>query len=526
MSKHKHNAHSATIATFALLIGLFLIEPKLSGSGASMQIGKVAHGAGSSIQTSAGTSPGLSAASASSTKCGNGIVDAAEKEECDLGRDNGLKAGDESCTKSCTIPKCGNQIVEVENTEECEPQYMVKETINETTKEKTITKTPIIPNCGDYCAHPTEDEKGKLTGGCYWINKPCAESLPTVTEAMFDRYVRTEASSSSSLSSVSVGASSVAAGSSVPLVTSTASACGNGKVDVGEVCDQGERNSGIVPNACRTNCTLPICGDGVIDTMFGETCDDGDKNSNTVSNACRLGCTPSLCGDNVIDTGEQCDGGPNCSDTCTNLGTLSAGCGNGLIEPGEICDDGNVIDGDGCNARCMGEVGACGNAILDLGEECDDGNKAKGDGCTEFCSYEVSTCGNKVIDLREECDEGDRNSDSDPDRCRANCKKAACGDGTLDSNEECDDGNKSNRDNCTNFCLLPDCGDGFRQTLEQCDDGNVTSNDGCSKRCMLESGHSAATPEQRNMMILVFAITSVVGFMGGIFTGWKWMGLR
>lgn len=50
--------------------------------------------------------------------------------------------------------------------------------------------------------------------------------------------------------------------------------CGDGLLDDGEECDDGELNSDTVPDACRTDCTLASCGDSVIDTPEG--CDDGD----------------------------------------------------------------------------------------------------------------------------------------------------------------------------------------------------------------------------------------------------------
>lgn len=52
--------------------------------------------------------------------------------------------------------------------------------------------------------------------------------------------------------------------------------CGDGVVDasLGEFCDDGEAN-GDAPGACRADCTLPFCGDGLVDTT-DEACDDGN----------------------------------------------------------------------------------------------------------------------------------------------------------------------------------------------------------------------------------------------------------
>jgi cysteine-rich repeat protein len=101
---------------------------------------------------------------------------------------------------------------------------------------------------------------------------------------------------------------------------------------------------------------LPFCGDGQVDP--GEQCDDG----NTVDgDGCDSNCTVTACGNGIVTPGEQCDdgntvGGDGCSATCT----LELVCGNGILEPGEQCDDGNTISGDGCSATCQIELrGEC-----------------------------------------------------------------------------------------------------------------------------------------------------------------------
>src|SRR6185369_9055160 len=103
--------------------------------------------------------------------------------------------------------------------------------------------------------------------------------------------------------------------------------CGDGTLlaDCGEQCDDGASNSDVTPDACRTDCRLPTCGDDVVDT--GETCDDGNR-------------TP-------------CDG---CSDFCISEPGLV--CGDGIAEAhcGEPCDDGNSVDGDGCVESCRLET--------------------------------------------------------------------------------------------------------------------------------------------------------------------------
>ena len=53
-----------------------------------------------------------------------------------------------------------------------------------------------------------------------------------------------------------------------------------------EECDDGEDNS-YLADACRPNCRLPFCGDGVQDSA--EFCDDGEANA--VDGACLPDCT-------------------------------------------------------------------------------------------------------------------------------------------------------------------------------------------------------------------------------------------
>ncbi|USN54796.1 MAG: DUF4215 domain-containing protein [Candidatus Peribacteria bacterium] len=63
------------------------------------------------------------------------------------------------------------------------------------------------------------------------------------------------------------------------------------------------------------------CGDGIEQTQFGDECDDGASNSDVTPDACRTTCELPSCGDNVTDTGEECDdgntsNGDGCSSIC------------------------------------------------------------------------------------------------------------------------------------------------------------------------------------------------------------------
>lgn len=107
----------------------------------------------------------------------------------------------------------------------------------------------------------------------------------------------------------------------------------------------------LTPSGCNSG----ECGNGRVEA--GEQCDDGNTASDDGCSATCVneGATPPRCGDGKVDIGEQCDdGNSNNEDNCQNncrYPPLSQ-CGNGQQEVGEACDDGNTTDGDGCQADC------------------------------------------------------------------------------------------------------------------------------------------------------------------------------
>jgi hypothetical protein len=126
--------------------------------------------------------------------------------------------------------------------------------------------------------------------------------------------------------------------------------CGDGITDpnANETCDPPGIPSGPNGNDCRADCTF--CGDGILDE--GEGCDDGDSdNFDECANDCTVG---PECGDGLVDsaTGETCDppslpapNGSDCRDDCTF-------CGDGFMDLGEECDDGDSDDMDECANDC------------------------------------------------------------------------------------------------------------------------------------------------------------------------------
>ena len=103
------------------------------------------------------------------------------------------------------------------------------------------------------------------------------------------------------------------------------------------------------------------CGNGILER--GERCDDGNMNSDDgCDDLCQImvgyrcySQVPSVCeqscGNNQLDSGELCDGDLGVAD-CTLNCQLSPSCGNGWREEEEGCDDGNQKGWDGCDAGC------------------------------------------------------------------------------------------------------------------------------------------------------------------------------
>ena len=201
--------------------------------------------------------------------------------------------------------------------------------------------------------------------------------------------------------------------------------CGNGELDAGEGCDDGNNVDG---DGCAKGCVdedgAPTCGNAIIET--GEACDDGNT---TGSDGCGTDCQLEyVCGDALCegDVGESCI---TCaSDCCPN-------CGDGIINDFEQCD-GSVPPGvetcqDQCYpsgspvctsclvdyTACQGDLPECGNGAVECGEECDESELGGlscdglgfdgGDlGCTSSCALDTSGCGELLHYYKQSFDEG------------------------------------------------------------------------------------------------------------------------
>ena len=288
-------------------------------------------------------------------------------------------------------------------------------------------------------------------------------------------------------------------------------ACGDGVVNVGESCDDGNTDDG---DACLTSCDFARCGDGVV-WRARELCDPG-PNPPDAGGTCNANCTVPSCGNGSVEPPERCDDGNRDDEDACSTRCLPASCGDGLLQRGvEQCDDGNASNQDACLETC--KLARCGDAFVELGvEPCDDGNTIETDACLTGCIS--ARCGDGLVwSGVEACD--DANAD-EGDLCISNCQLARCGDGFLERGvEACDDGNADDGDACVARCVPARCGDGFVQAgVEACDDGNLVDLDDCTNRCTLpvcgdgvRAGHEACDLGAANGDTPAFRITQPSG---------------
>ena len=269
--------------------------------------------------------------------------------------------------------------------------------------------------------------------------------------------------------------------------------------------DSSVTDAGVDCDANPSLCTRPIvCGDGFVD--LGEACDDGNKAG---GDGCALDCK-------TIDPNFAC---PTPGALCVSTMV----CGDGLVTGTEQCDDNNKVGGDGCSTTCALEPGwlcpvpgvscnaaACGDGKVAGAEDCDDGSTNNGDGCSSTCKLQTTT---EIVAPTTTTPGSTKIINWKCTTPGMPCTKTVCGNGGApEGTEQCDDGNTKPLDGCSADCQFEPtcpngkctsrCGDGLLFDFdadgvggidEQCDDGNTRNGDGCSSTCKKEPGYDCIT---------------------------------
>jgi cysteine-rich repeat protein len=507
--------------------------------------------------------------------CNNGVVNAGE--QCDGPTPTSLPTA--TCNVNCTTSACGDGRLNLVAGEQCDD----RNTSSGDGCSATCQTEPgfsCTPNTNGSLSVCTVSTPATVCGnGVINSGEQCDRAGVGIGDDVFQPGV--------TCATFGYNSGSLTCTTSAPIcMISTAtctSTCGNSLLETGEACDGALLPSGMTCTlagfsgagtpGCLGTCkgysrgscgpAPSVCGNGVVEA--GETCDDGNvANSDGCTAACLVqagfSCTgvPSTCipncGNGTIDTGEQCDGANQGGATCANLGLgtgsltcnattcqrvttgCSGLCGNGTIDSGEQCDGANQ-GGDTCTTLGLGTgsltcnattcqrvttgcSGLCGNGVINSGEQCDGANQGGatcanlglGTGsltCNATTCQRVTTgcsglCGNGTIDSGEQCDGANQGGATCANlglgtgslTCNATtCQRVTtgcsglCGNGTIDSGEQCDGANlggvtctslgfTGGSVTCNGSCqrvttgCTGQCGNGTIDSGEQCDGTN------------------------------------------------------
>ncbi|MFA6130858.1 MAG: IPT/TIG domain-containing protein [Patescibacteria group bacterium] len=162
--------------------------------------------------------------------------------------------------------------------------------------------------------------------------------------------------------------------------------CGNGVVDSGEACDDGNDSN---TDDCTVQCTNNYCGDGYLYESV-EECDEGSLNGVSCSSAYEAGCS-------------------YCSESCLSVAESGTFCGDGVRNGGEYCDAGDMpylyVNNDGsfngtCESSEKGESTSDGTSTYYCANVgvCDGGSE-QGDVCIAFSTVAIDSLSVVLSDL-------------------------------------------------------------------------------------------------------------------------------
>ncbi|MEI8229857.1 MAG: hypothetical protein WCG83_01835 [Candidatus Peregrinibacteria bacterium] len=384
-------------------------------------------------------------------RCGDGIVNSAEGEQCE--RNTDCSSGKVCNTQCQCVPSAGGTCGDGKKTnlEQCETGIACPS--GKVCSNCTCENPPLCGNGvaerGEVCEANKPCPSGQTCQGCQCV------VVPVCGNGALESGEQCENDSQCLAGQACNRATCKCLGLPTTL-------CGNGVLNVGEDCELGHpcASSNQACNLASCSCkaleiysvtvgpsgTYNSCGNAQIDA--GEDCDIGHTcSSGAICDLAHCHCAPKAnhCGDGKLDTGEQCDIGSPCADTskacklsscqCV-VPSLQTACGNGSLEIGEQCEVGiPCAFGWACDfphCRCEQQE-ICGNGTIDPGEQCEVNQACTGpDQTCDFSSCRCrgsvvpevvaagTLCGNGIQEPPEECDSGDQNGRANSG-CSASC---------------------------------------------------------------------------------------------------------
>ena len=380
--------------------------------------------------------------------CGNGLTDTGE--QCD---DGNTISGD-GCSANCTIERCGNGIVD--QGEECDDGNLVN---------------------GDGCSSICKTEA--CGNGIIGDRRGVRRRQQQRRRRLLPLPARWSAAATGFWTPASSATTATSARRWLLPAVHRSSSCGNGIVDAGEQCDDGNAVPG---DGCDANCLLEAatCGDGVVRPAWRAVRRRQHHQRRRLLEYCRIeqlrrrhrAWTSASSATTATPIS-----GDGCSATCQ-----LERCGDGVVDPGEQCDDGNTdLDGDGCSSTASDEPA--------------------GDGILEHRARSATTATSIQRRLLQHLQSRRSAATASSTRRRAvrrrqprerrrlrstSASSSGCAATASSSRgEQCDDGNTVAGDGCSDHlhCSSTAATASVETWARQCDDGNTVGGDGCSATC-------------------------------------------